>query len=132
MVGKIILVPFLCLTVGFANGEEYEPSDRPLSELFSSKSQTSDSGLGVANIGVPPSYNSSPLNYENSELNYDNSPLNYKNSPLNYENSPMRYGNERIIRDNEGNPLGYEVPKAGGGANYFDFNGKRLGYKPAD
>jgi hypothetical protein len=76
-------------------------------------------------------YNSSPNNYNNSPNNYDNSPNNYNNSPNNYENSPNKYGNKRIIRDNDGNPSGYAVPKSDGGINYFDMDGNRIGYQPA-
>ena len=54
-----------------------------------------------------------------------------KNSPNNFENSPNRYGNENIIRDNQGNAVGYEVEKSDGGVNYFNLNGERQGYKAA-
>jgi hypothetical protein len=132
---NFLFVYVLCLTSISSNADYYdsEEKDRPISEIFSSKHQPDPpNSRGGIWFVPPPNYNSSPLNYENSGLNYENFPLNYKNSPLNYENSPMRYGNTRIIRDNSGNPLGYEVPKAGGGANYFDFNGNRIGYKPDD
>ena len=59
----------------------------------------------------------------------NNNPLNYNNSPLNFENSPNRYGNENIIRNNQGNAVGYEVEKSDGGVNYFNLNGERQGYK---
>jgi hypothetical protein len=74
-------------------------------------------------------WDKSPLNYENSELNYENSPLNYNNSPLNYQNSPMNYNSDRIIRDNSGDAIGYEVRKPDGGVNYFDMQGNRRGYQ---
>ncbi len=81
---------------------------------------------------IASSYNSSPLNYNNSSLNYENSSLNYNNSPLNYENSQLNPNNNRIIRNENGEGMGYVVPKDDGGANIFDFNGNRLGYVPAN
>lgn len=75
-------------------------------------------------------WNSSPSNWENNPSNYENSPNNYRNSPNNYRNSPTRYGNPRIIRDNEGEAVGYVVPKQDGGANLFNFKGERQGYVP--
>jgi hypothetical protein len=76
-------------------------------------------------------YNSSPYNYRNSENAYDNSPYKYENSPNNYRNQD-HYGNDRIIRDNEGNAEGYAVPKQDGGVNFFDMQGNRKGYLPAN
>lgn len=77
-------------------------------------------------------WNSSPYNWKNSPYNYENSPYNYKNSPYNYDNSPYKYNNDRIIRDNQGRAKGYGVPKEDGGVNYYDFHGKRRGYKPGE
>ena len=76
-------------------------------------------------------YRSSPNNYQNSSNNYENRSENYNNSPNNYDNSPKKYGNDRIIRDNHGNPQAYAVPKNDGGVNFFDMNGNRIGYLPA-
>ncbi len=76
------------------------------------------------------SWENSPNNWENSKMNWENSEMNWKNSPMNYENSPMKYNNKRIIRDNQGNPEGYVVPKDDGGANVFDMDGDREGYVP--
>ena len=56
----------------------------------------------------------------------------FNNSPLNFENSTNRYGNENIIRNNQGNAVGYEVEKSDGGVNYFNLNGERQGYKAGD
>lgn len=75
-------------------------------------------------------WNSSPDNWDNSPQNWDNSPHNWKNSPDNWDNSPNRWGNERIVRDSDGNPIGYAVPKTDGGVNYFDFEGGRRSYTP--
>lgn len=74
-------------------------------------------------------YAHSPYNYDNNPNNYDNSSRKYENSPRNYDNSPNKYGNERIIRDNDGEPTGYAVPKPNGGVNYFDFDGNRINYQ---
>ena len=76
-------------------------------------------------------YESSPFNYDNSPYNYENSPYNYRNSRDNWDNSPYKWGNDRIIRDNDGNPQGYAVPKRDGGVNFFDLDGNRKGYEPA-
>jgi hypothetical protein len=72
-------------------------------------------------------WESSPNNWKNSPNNWENSSSNWKNSPNNWDNSPMRYGNDRIIRDNEGQPKGYVVPKPDG-RNYYDLDGAREGY----
>jgi len=85
-------------------------------------------GLAIAQTD----YNSSPYNYKNSPSNHENSSTNYRNSPYNYDNSPYKYNNDRIIRDNQGRAQGYAVPKDDGGTNYYDMNGKRQGYKPAE
>ena len=76
-------------------------------------------------------WQSNPNNWNNSESNWENSGDNWKNSPNNWNNSPNKWGNERIIRDSNGNAVGYAVPKKDGGVNYYDFNGKRKGYQPA-
>ena len=77
-------------------------------------------------------FNNNPNNFENSPYNFENSPNNFQNSPNNFENSPNRYGNENIIRDNQGNAVGYGVEKSDGGVNYFNLNGERQGYKAGD
>ena len=74
-------------------------------------------------------WNNNPMNFENSEMNFENSPMNYNNSPMNYQNNPMNYNSDRIIRDNSGHAMGYEVPKPDGGVNYFDLSGQRKGYQ---
>lgn len=74
-------------------------------------------------------FNNNPNNFNNSPLNFENSPDNFKNSPNNFENSPSRFGNDNIVRDNEGNAIGYGVEKSDGGVNYFNLNGERQGYK---
>lgn len=74
-------------------------------------------------------WENNPMNFENSEMNFDNSPDNFNNSPMNFENNPMNFNSERVIRDNSGHPMGYEVPKSNGGVNYFDLQGHRRGYQ---
>jgi hypothetical protein len=70
----------------------------------------------------------SPYNWDNSEHNWDNNSNNWNNSPNNWENSPNNWNSDRIIRDNNGNPTGYTVPKSDGGANIYDLDGNREGY----
>lgn len=88
-------------------------------------------GISLSTTAVAQDWNSSPNNWENSPNNWENSPNNWKNSPSNWENSPNRYGNERIIRDSDGNPAGYAVPKQDGGVNFYDNQGNRSGYLPS-
>ena len=76
------------------------------------------------------SWEDSPMNYDNSEMNWENSEMNYNNSPMNWDNSPMNINSDRIIRDQNGNPTGYIVPKESGGSNIFDLDGNREGYIP--
>jgi len=75
-------------------------------------------------------WNSSPDNWDNSTLNWENSPIRWENSPMNWDNSTMKWGNDRIVRDNQGQPLGYVVPKKNGGANIYDADGNRKAYIP--
>ncbi len=74
----------------------------------------------------------SPYNIDNNMYNPENSSLNPENSPLNPENSTLNPYSERIIRDPNGNPTGYAVPKDNGGVNFFDNNGNRTGYLPGN
>jgi hypothetical protein len=76
-------------------------------------------------------YQASPYNYNNSEFNYNNSPYNYNNSPYNYNNSEFNTNSPNRIYDNNGNATGYSTQTPSGVTNYFDFEGNRLGYKPA-
>ena len=88
-------------------------------------------GISIC-VAVAGDWNSSPNNWENSPNNWNNSPNNWNNSPNNWNNSPNKWGNDRIIYDNDGQPKGYVVPKENGGANVYDLNGNRRGYKPSD
>jgi hypothetical protein len=84
-------------------------------------------GIGVATAHAG-SWENSPNNWANSPNNWANSPNNWANSPNNWANSPNnQYGGNRVY-GNDGAAQGYAVPKAGGGTNYFDFNGNRRGY----
>lgn len=74
-------------------------------------------------------WDNNPMNFENSEMNFENSPMNFENSPMNFKNSPNNFNSDRIIRDNSGHAMGYEVPKPDGGVNYYDFQGHRRGYQ---
>ena len=76
------------------------------------------------------SWQSSPDNWQNSPNNWQNSPNNWRNSPDNWRNNPNRWNNQRIIRDEQGRPRGYIVPKPHGGANIFDLQGNRQLYLP--
>lgn len=76
-------------------------------------------------------WSSSPNRWENSSGNWLNNPNRWENSPANWLNNPHRHGNDRILRDADGMPKGYIVPKPDGGANIFDFQGNRRGYLPA-
>ena len=75
------------------------------------------------------SWDSNPNNWNNSPNNWENSPNNWNNSHNNWENSPNNLNSDRIIRNEEGEPTGYSVPKSDGGTNYFDLDGNRTGYK---
>jgi hypothetical protein len=83
-------------------------------------------------------YKNSEYNYANSIYNYKNSENNYKNNSYNYENSPYNYKNSYFnpnrtsIVNDDGNSVGYAVPKAGGGYNLFDNNGKRIGFSTGE
>ena len=76
-------------------------------------------------------WNSTPYNWKNSPDNWENSPDNWNNSPYNWDNSPYNLESDRIIRDEDGNAIGYGVPRDDGGMNYYDFEG-RWGYQPGD
>lgn len=77
-------------------------------------------------------WDSSPYNWDNNQMNWENNTYNWENNPYNWDNSPHKYGNQRIIRDNQGNAMGYIVPKSSGGANLFDLDGNRQGYMSGD
>ncbi len=75
-------------------------------------------------------WNNSPNNWQNSPQNWQNSSANWKNSPQNWENSANNYNNANGIHDSNGNRIGYTVPSADGGLNYFNNDGSRRGYQP--
>ena len=120
-----LLVPFLAHAVDIPDlptgGTGTKLGDPVNTEsLPSSRSQSS--GVGALD------YRDSPINPDNSAVNPDNTSIEWRNNPVNPDNSPIFPDNPRIIRDNNGNAVGYAVPKVGGGTNYFDFNGNRTGY----
>ncbi len=74
--------------------------------------------------------NTSPYNPRNSPYHPENSPYHPRNSPYHPENSPFKPDNPNLLRDTQGNPRGYVVPRSDGGRNYFDMQGNRRGYQP--
>ena len=72
----------------------------------------------------------SSQNWANSPQNWQNSPDNWKNSPQNWQNSSNNFDNANGIYDSNGNRIGYSVPSANGGINYFNSDGSRRGYQP--
>jgi hypothetical protein len=80
----------------------------------------------------PQNWQNSLNNWENNPQNWENSPQNWKNSPQNWENNPNNYGSINGIYDSDGNRIGYVVPKANGGVNYFNNNGARRAYQPGN
>jgi hypothetical protein len=87
-------------------------------------------GFAFSTGAVAQDWNSNPNNWVNNPNNWENNPNNWKNNKNNWENSSNRQGNERIIRDSNGNPTGYAVPKQDGGVNFYDNKGNRRGYLP--
>jgi len=87
--------------------------------------------LSVDAFALDWNWNTSPNNWNNSKNNYENSENNYNNSPNNWENS-VNNPDRRSICNEEGNSIGYVVPKEDGGANIFNNEGKRIGFTPAE
>jgi hypothetical protein len=71
----------------------------------------------------------SPQNWQNNPQNWDNSPQNWKNNPQNWQNNPNNFHSTNGIYDSDGRRIGYAVPKANGGVNYFNNDGSRRGYQ---
>ena len=65
------------------------------------------------------------------KYNWENSPQNFKNSPQNYDNSPYGYG-KNVIRDENGEAIGYQTEREDGGHNYYDRDGEWEGYSDDD
>jgi sortase (surface protein transpeptidase) len=87
--------------------------------------------LSVDAFALDWNWNTSTYNYKNSKDNYENSEYNYKNSPDNWSNS--QYNPERkSICNEEGQAIGYVVPKDDGGTNIFNNEGKRIGFTPSE
>jgi hypothetical protein len=78
----------------------------------------------------PQNWRNSPDNWQNSQQNWQNSSQNWKNSQQNWQNSGNNYNSANGIYDSNGNRIGYSVPSANGGVNYFNDDGSRRGYQP--
>jgi hypothetical protein len=78
----------------------------------------------------PQNWRNNPDNWQNSPQNYQNSAQDWKNSPQNWQNSANNYNSSNGIYDSAGNRVGYSVPTANGGMNYFNNDGSRRGYQP--
>ena len=102
-------------TVGFA--QIYDQNNSPSSQNWANS---------------PQNWRNSPDNWQNSPQNWQNSSQNWKNSPQNWQNSANNYNNANGIFDSNGNRIGYGVPTANGGVNYFNNDGSRRGYKPGN
>jgi hypothetical protein len=83
------------------------------------------STVAIAQSTLP--WEVSPYNWRNSPYNYDNSAANFLNSPYNVANREGQRGRINIV-NLLGIVTGYAVIKKDGGINYFDNEGKRLGY----
>jgi hypothetical protein len=106
-------------TVSFA--QTYDQNKAPAA-------QNSPSSQNWANS--PQNWQNSPDNWQNSSQNWHNRSDDWKNSPQNWENSGNNYNNANGIYDSNGNRVGYSVPSADGGINYFNNDGSRRGYQP--
>lgn len=84
--------------------------------------------IAISFVHADDYWESSPYNWKNSTNNWDNTEYNWKNSPNNWDNSPNNYNSKTIIRNEQGKPTGYVVPKTDGGVNYYDLKGNRKGY----
>lgn len=102
-----------------------------LAYLVTANAQYAVPSIPAPQVSPVVPYQDSPYNYQNSPYNYQNSPYNYNNSPYNYQNSPYNYGAPNRIYDSNGNSMGYTTTTPDGVTNYFDFDGNRFGYQPA-
>jgi predicted PurR-regulated permease PerM len=110
--GTVLPVIFAC-TTGFA--QTFQQNASPSSQNWANS---------------PQNWKNNPDNWQNSSQNWQNSAQNWKNSPQNWQNSASNYNNSNGIFDSKGNRVGYSVPTANGGVNYFNNDGSRRGYQP--
>ena len=110
----MLSVTFVC-TVCFA--QIYDQNNSPSSQNWANS---------------PQNWRNNPDNWQNSSQNWQNSSQNWKNSPQNWQNSANNYNNANGIYDSSGNRIGYRVPSANGGVNYFNNDGSRRGYQPGN
>jgi hypothetical protein len=82
------------------------------------------------NKAPAPQNSESSQNWANNPQKWQNRPDNWKNSPQNWDNSGSNYNSTNGIYDSNGNRIGYIVPSADGGINYFNNDGSRRGYQP--
>ena len=112
--GTTLSVAFVCATC-FA--QTYDRNNAPSSQNWANSLQN---------------WHNSPNNWQNSSQNWQNSSQNWKNSAQNWQNSANNYNNANGIYDSSGNRVGYGVPSANGGLNYFNNDGSRRGYQPGN
>lgn len=67
---------------------------------------------------------SNPTTPNHSPSMWQNSPQNFKNSPTNYNN----YEGKNVIRNENGEAIGYQTEREDGGRNYYDRDGEWKGY----
>jgi hypothetical protein len=70
----------------------------------------------------------SEFNWRNNSYNINNTAQSWDNNPMNWKNDPFNYEARNGVYDRDGQRVGYEVVSPQGVKNYFDNNGKRMGY----
>ena len=76
-------------------------------------------------------YEDDPHWLENDRFHPQNDQNQWRNNEMYPDNLRYRMDADNIIRDESGQPMGYSVPKIGGGTNYFLYgHGGRFGYSP--
>ena len=78
----------------------------------------------------PQNWRNNPDNWQNSSQNWQNSSQNWKNSPQNWQNSGGNFNSSNGVYDSSGRRIGYGVPSANGGINYFNNDDSRRAYQP--
>jgi hypothetical protein len=78
----------------------------------------------------PQNWQNNPNNWQNNPQNWQNSPDNWQNNPQNWPNNLNNFSSTNGIYDGDGRRIGYGVPTANGGVNYFNNDGTRRAYQP--